>query len=846
MAEFRLEDYRGTDLYSDGDVEEKILELAKTGGLGDDTENPDYPVLYHLSHVRENILNWYPFREDASGLEIGSGCGALTRLLCERLEQVVSVELSRRRAEVNFARNEELPNLEIRVGNLNDMTFPEGFDYVILNGVFEYAKGFTEGERPYETFLKKVRSFLKPGGVILVAIENRLGLKYFAGAPEDHTDGYYEGVRGYENDPPVRTFSRAEWETLMSECGLAHWNFYYPYPDYKFPNEIFTDESLAMQRYGNPTWNFTKYRFALFREGELAGALQSEGVLAHFANSFLIEMSTEPLCSKWEIVYAKLSTDRAPGFRIATLIAELHEEGKVGDRIVVKIPMTPEAKDHIKNMLEQQSDFGVWYVLEGMETNGSIVYPYLQEESLGQQAGAAWKAGDIEKIKELLGVAARLCGYRTDDEVKKTDSDGAWGRTIAAETEKDSPDETDADTGKTVCAAELKVKEEPAENKDAEGMKAEEESAKDRVAEGMKAEEEPAEDENAKESNAEEEPAKDDSAGKMRHEEAVSEEYAAERKTAGENNIVSENVMADLYRHVKGSGIGPEELAQFEKVFGSRDIPLDADCIAPANIDLILDNLFEHDGRYCAIDCEWIFPFPVPAAFVLWRVVNELYSKYPLLEQKCPRQSVLDSYEITSELSSRFHRWATYFAEHYVGANRLQKSSIPEIGVSLETFRQKLQPCRDILASQLFVDTGAGFHEEQKLVQSTALVDGHFLQTFDLEGFENIQALRFDPVEGMPCICKIDRTATNVRLTAANAAVRSEKEAEEEDVFLTADPVYRIEDRTDEKTIVIAGEIKMLSMKEVLEQVNGLLPNTGTWKGKKHGLFRKQKQRKGE
>ena len=62
------------------------------------------------------------------------------------------MELSRRRAEINFARNSEKENLTIMVGNLNDMTFPENFDYVVVNGVLEYAMSFTEGETPYETF----------------------------------------------------------------------------------------------------------------------------------------------------------------------------------------------------------------------------------------------------------------------------------------------------------------------------------------------------------------------------------------------------------------------------------------------------------------------------------------------------------------------------------------------------------------------------------------------------------------------------------------------------------------------------------------------------------------------
>ena len=59
---------------------------------------------------------------------------------------VTSVELSKRRADINYARNRDKENLTIMVGNLNDMTFPEKFDYVVVNGVLEYAMSFTEGK----------------------------------------------------------------------------------------------------------------------------------------------------------------------------------------------------------------------------------------------------------------------------------------------------------------------------------------------------------------------------------------------------------------------------------------------------------------------------------------------------------------------------------------------------------------------------------------------------------------------------------------------------------------------------------------------------------------------------
>ena len=62
MAVFNTDYYKGTDRYSDGDIEDRILELVKAGVPENGPEDHSFPVLYHLSQARENILSWYDFR----------------------------------------------------------------------------------------------------------------------------------------------------------------------------------------------------------------------------------------------------------------------------------------------------------------------------------------------------------------------------------------------------------------------------------------------------------------------------------------------------------------------------------------------------------------------------------------------------------------------------------------------------------------------------------------------------------------------------------------------------------------------------------------------------------------
>ena len=73
--------YPGRDLYSDGPVEEELLEIAKNYKEEELNQviakKNSWPILYHFSHIRQNILEWLPITKQDKVLEIGSGCGTI-------------------------------------------------------------------------------------------------------------------------------------------------------------------------------------------------------------------------------------------------------------------------------------------------------------------------------------------------------------------------------------------------------------------------------------------------------------------------------------------------------------------------------------------------------------------------------------------------------------------------------------------------------------------------------------------------------------------------------------------------------------------------------------------------
>lgn len=287
--------YPGMDLYSDGAVEDELLEIAQTCEESElnkvIAEKKSWPVLYHFSHVRENIIEWMPITKEHKVLEIGAGCGAITGVLAKKAKSVTCIDLSKKRSLVNANRHKDKDNIKICVGNFQDIegNMTETFDYITLIGVFEYGEGYIDSETPYVDFLKKIAGHLTPNGKIVIAIENRLGLKYFAGCTEDHVGIYFEGIEGYPNTNGVKTFSKPELEKVIGDAGFDKGEFYYPYPDYKLPMSIYSDKYLPkVGELIHNMNNFDRERMVLFNEARAFDTMVQSGVFSLFSNSFLV------------------------------------------------------------------------------------------------------------------------------------------------------------------------------------------------------------------------------------------------------------------------------------------------------------------------------------------------------------------------------------------------------------------------------------------------------------------------------------------------------------------------------------------------------------------------------
>lgn len=258
-------------------------------------EFDNWPVRYHLCPERGNLFRHLDFsRLDV--LELGAGMGGASRVVAESAASFLAVEGTEPRLRALRKRMRGLENWEAVASNIDAFETDRRFDVVLLVGVLEYAELYTsppDGSSAFTWMMDKAVSLLKPGGVVAVAIENRNGIKYWAGAPEDHTGQMFDGICGYPSGKSVRTFSRSSLLELFRGAGIGEVEEFYPWPDYKTPHCVVSKRLVddysylavgmavdAVMREPVKGVRFFPTSIALY---QTAGS----GLYSEFANSFL-------------------------------------------------------------------------------------------------------------------------------------------------------------------------------------------------------------------------------------------------------------------------------------------------------------------------------------------------------------------------------------------------------------------------------------------------------------------------------------------------------------------------------------------------------------------------------
>lgn len=298
--------------------------------------------MYYLTTVSQNLLNWYPFSKEDSVLEIGGDLGQLTGLFSKKCKDVTTIEPQWECAEAIRKRYKDRENIDLIAGKLEDISLNKKYDIITVIGNINRIEEIIGKQLDLENTIRYLEKYLNENGKMLIAVDNKFGLRYWAGNPENMLNKKFISLIGYHSEPiSYETFTKKSLEEILQKMEY-NFNFYYPLPDYKMPNVIFTDEGLpkynSIDKYNPYT---TQNSDLIINEIDVFREILTTNpeMFIFFTNSFLIEISKE----KRELPYNYISFNnmRKEKYRLIT---------KIGKDYVEKEAVTEEANQHIEQI----------------------------------------------------------------------------------------------------------------------------------------------------------------------------------------------------------------------------------------------------------------------------------------------------------------------------------------------------------------------------------------------------------------------------------------------------------------------------------------------------------------
>jgi SAM-dependent methyltransferase len=176
--------------------------------------------------------------------------------------------------------------MHIVQGDITDPPFENNFfDVVIMIGLLEWlwVSAKTTPRAAQVLALKRIHDLLRPGGRLLIGVENRVGYRNFLGVPNEYTglgfanlmlgkfEDFYTKIMHNRSYRP-NTYNLKGYEQLLQEGGFKEATIYAALPDCRFPTFICDVDSIK---------EIVPYRFA---------KVLPRSILATLGNSFYIKV----------------------------------------------------------------------------------------------------------------------------------------------------------------------------------------------------------------------------------------------------------------------------------------------------------------------------------------------------------------------------------------------------------------------------------------------------------------------------------------------------------------------------------------------------------------------------
>ena len=154
-----------------------------------------------------------------------------------------------------------------------------------------------------------------------------------------------------------------------------------------------------------------------------------------------------------------------------------------------------------------------------------------------------------------------------------------------------------------------------------------------------------------------------------------------------------------------------EKTESFVSVFGNIDIPSEMSAVKKLNIDLTFDNLVENGENTNILDYEWIFDFPVPVKFSIYRALFAIALKHKAALNKLMTEDELFEYfNISKEERKIFAQMNDGFMFYVEGKDYSYSRTLNQYKQEVYYFDEEMKT--EPSYAQIYLDRGMGYSEE--------------------------------------------------------------------------------------------------------------------------------------
>lgn len=312
-----------------------------------------------IQELSRGLISWYTFRKGERALYISNDTEAYGALEAVLREQGLTVEAHTVQEAENMAQGVGL----------------KYYDYIVAVEALEYSSNPVG-------FLCALQGSLSDNGRLLLATDNRLGIRYFCGDKDGFTGHVFDGIDHYDKVNLLRRqqmkgrgYSKEELKQMLVQAGFVKQKFYSVMPAISRPQMLISEEYIPNEALDIRV--FPQYRSpqtVFLEEEKLYDDLLKNGMFHAMANGFLIECSLDENSKLTEIDQVTISGDRGHREALATMIKKKQS--------VSKKALYEEGRGKIAELMENSQYLKAHHVpvVEARVEQDSFVMPYVGGE----------------------------------------------------------------------------------------------------------------------------------------------------------------------------------------------------------------------------------------------------------------------------------------------------------------------------------------------------------------------------------------------------------------------------------------------------------------------------------